>query len=396
MTRIQTQATTTLFILSMLAGCQGEQVICLLSEDCLLPCSFKPGVEEVIQWRKHGEHIYSFYSGSSQSPAPDSPYKGRASLFEDLITQGNASLLVKGIQISDEGVYSCYAGTVLGTREVFFHVQVIAPPSVSIERTDDGVVCVSHGSYPRPNITWSTDPPTAPNTLQTSTTATQDPQGLYLVHSRAKILSNLSVDAYICSVSVVNIERTGSLRQQGDIHREAGQILSIPCPVNQSSHQEDFTLTWIFNRAGNSSLILRQDHGKASPVIQPRWERWVQGISKDGTLLLERPQDTELSGTYSCLFSASGTQQQVDTNVIIEGGESVNNSGHTIAVAVSIIAIIAVITIALIMAWKMGLVKRPRQPHKANNTTDTRLQGHRDQGEEEDKRSDMLEPLNTI
>ncbi|XP_035270686.1 CD276 antigen-like [Anguilla anguilla] len=124
MARIQALAATIHFMILMLAGCQDLQVTCLFSEDCLLPCSFRPSGEEVIHWKRQKVHVHSFYYGQNQLQIQDSRYIGRTSLFQDLIIQGNASLLLQRTKISDEGQYSCYTSTTLGARVVFISVQM--------------------------------------------------------------------------------------------------------------------------------------------------------------------------------------------------------------------------------------------------------------------------------
>ncbi|KAJ8279311.1 hypothetical protein COCON_G00063770 [Conger conger] len=360
-------AVTIHFMILMLAGCQDVQVNCLFSEECLLPCSFTISEEEVIHWKRQDINVHSFYYGTDQLQVQNSQYNGRTYLFKDLIAQGNASLLLQRTKISDEGQYSCYTSTTQGSREVFISVNVKAPIQfVVIERTDDRVSCVIEGTYPAPHVSWSTYPPTALDTLQNWNQATNNSEGLYFVKSTVKMLENLSEHTYICSVSTTDGAWTASLRQLGDIHGKAGQTLPIPCPVQKSSLQ-DFTLSWTFKGSGNASLMLQQDTGKAQPDIQPPWEHWVQGVSGDGSLLLQNLEGPELTGTYTCLFSATRTQHLVKTNITIEGAES----GNVIITAVIIVAVIAVIiAVAVIVLWKTGRLQKSSQPPKADNSTE--------------------------
>ncbi|XP_036376496.1 CD276 antigen-like [Megalops cyprinoides] len=307
-----------------LTECQDTPVTCLFSEACVLPCSFKrsrneDSNEEVIYWHKvvgQGVTVHC-YHGADQLEDQDGRYKGRTSLFKDLISHGNASLLLQNTSIQDQGRYSCQT---LNQRS-FVNVTVEAPiKSVSMERTREGVACMSQGIYPTPRVSWSTDPPTPSGTLQDSSQLTADAQGLFSVSSTVRMLGNLYGHAYICSVSKEDGsgEWRASFRQQEDIHGEVGQTLAIPCPAPKPSLQ-NFTQTWTF--MGQTPPILTHNSGTSHRHISDLWKNRVQDLLENGSLLIQNPEGQNLTGTYTCKVLADRTLQLVQTYVRFTGAD---------------------------------------------------------------------------
>ncbi|XP_036376493.1 CD276 antigen-like [Megalops cyprinoides] len=301
-----------------LALCEDTPVTCLFSEACVLPCSFKPSQKVLIHWLIMEEVIvHSYYDGNDQLEHQNGRYKGRTSLFRDLISHGNASLLLQNTSIQDQGRYKCYTSTTLGNQESFVSLRVEAPiKSVSMERTREGVACMSQGIYPTPRVSWSTDPPTPSGTLQDSSQPTADAQGLFSVSSTVRMLGNLYDHAYICSVSKEDGtgEWRASFRQQEDIHGEVGQTLAIPCPVPKPSLQ-NFTQTWTF--MGQTPPILTHNSSTSHRHISDLWKNRVQDLLETGSLLIQNPEGQNLTGTYTCKVLADRTLQLVQTYVNI-------------------------------------------------------------------------------
>lgn len=80
-------------------------------ESCILPCSFQSAGEVHIRWiqlRATQIPVLSFYSDQDQVRLHDRRFRGRSALFRDQISRGNASLLLTGVKVQDEGRYECF------------------------------------------------------------------------------------------------------------------------------------------------------------------------------------------------------------------------------------------------------------------------------------------------
>uniref|UniRef100_A0A8C3B1M6 Ig-like domain-containing protein n=1 Tax=Cyclopterus lumpus TaxID=8103 RepID=A0A8C3B1M6_CYCLU len=188
--------------LSLITPTTHNAVDCVLGGSCILPCSFPPGGEVVLYWIQvaTGNTIHYFYNNQDQVEL----FRSRTSLFNDEISRGNASLLLKGVKVQDEGKYECYISqdkTVHFQSYLnFFEFLFFAAPvrKVDIRQLENRITCSSEGIYPEPALTWTTKPPFN-ETLQNQTTVPQTEQQLYSISSFL-VASAPGLD-YSCTVS---------------------------------------------------------------------------------------------------------------------------------------------------------------------------------------------------
>lgn len=89
--------------------------------------------------------------------------------------------------------------------------------SMIMEMAEETFTCSTHNTYPPPQVSWSTDPPSAVRALYNSTIITVDSKGLFTVQSTLRILGNLSNYTYFCSFKSANETQvwTASWKKQG-------------------------------------------------------------------------------------------------------------------------------------------------------------------------------------
>ncbi|KAK6299591.1 hypothetical protein J4Q44_G00296240 [Coregonus suidteri] len=282
-------------------------VTCLFSEDCVLACSFQPGSEEVIHWLKLEDKdltVHSYYYSTDQLKQQRESYRGRTALFNDQIPKGNASLLLRGLTLQDQGRYKCYTSTIKGNKESFINMAVEAPVRlVDIQLSDDILTCSSTGIYPEPKLTWSTDPPSDlsfdPGTIQNSTSTKVDDRGLYDITSTKQFIRDRT---NICTVTSGTVERTATLKQQDPVQGSPSSEVSIPCSVSQSDLLT-FNLTWRFNQI-DTILNSTYTKGTSQMYIDDQWKEQVQNLSDSGSLQLHKLTVVH-QGIYSCELSTA-------------------------------------------------------------------------------------------
>ncbi|XP_029599881.1 CD276 antigen isoform X2 [Salmo trutta] len=170
--------------------------------DITLSCSFPSSKNLnlnnlVVNWQR-GESVvvHSYYHGRDQLERQSVVYKGRTHLFEDQLTVGNASLRLSGVQLSDQGPYTCDVTDEQGSTQEKLQLLVAAPydePRISIQATCDGFVVTFSASqgFPQPEVVWK-------GVMgSTNTTMELDSRGLYELESEVtlRLNSTLTVTA---------------------------------------------------------------------------------------------------------------------------------------------------------------------------------------------------------
>ncbi|XP_064797341.1 V-set domain-containing T-cell activation inhibitor 1-like [Oncorhynchus masou masou] len=344
-------------------------VACVFSEDCVLPCSFLPGSEEVIHWMKPEDKdltVHSYYYSTDQLKQQSQRFRGRTALFNDQIPKGNASLLLRGITLQDQGRYKCYTSTIKGNMESFINIAVEAPVHlVDIQLSDDIITCSSTGIYPESKLTWSTDPPSDlsfdPGTIQNSTSIKVDDRGLYNITSTKQFSRDRT---NICTVTSGTIERTATLKQQDPVQGSPSSEVSIPCSVSQSDLLT-FDLTWTFNQIV-TILTSTSTNGTAQMYVVDKWKEQVQNLSDSGSLQLHKLTMVH-QGTYSCELSTARDTHLILTYLQITPDKLSDVSDGLSPGSITGIIIAAVIIAAVICYLLRGFLCKSKNPTRSQN-----------------------------
>ncbi|XP_030643718.1 putative selection and upkeep of intraepithelial T-cells protein 1 homolog [Chanos chanos] len=136
-----------------------------LGSSVVLPCSLSPSfsaVELEVRWHRPNEFntpILLYKDQKIQESPVDPQYRDRVSLIGSL-EEGNVSLKLENITLSDRGDYECYvsSGTWYDRGRAMLTVNVLGSvPVLSYTETGGGylnVTCVSDGWSPQPTVTW--------------------------------------------------------------------------------------------------------------------------------------------------------------------------------------------------------------------------------------------------
>uniref|UniRef100_A0A3Q2TU80 Ig-like domain-containing protein n=1 Tax=Fundulus heteroclitus TaxID=8078 RepID=A0A3Q2TU80_FUNHE len=195
------------------------EVICVFSESCMLPCQFPFGSDPLIHWYhvSDGESLaHSYFRDQDQLGYQVENFKNRTSLFQDQISRGNASLLLRRVKVQDEGEYKCYTSTMRGFEQSIVNLKAEAPVSnVSIYQEENRIMCRSEGIYPKPELTWSIEPPS--NTaLSITTSVHQTEEKLYSISSSLVVSDDDPYLTYSCTVSTQRSRKTAAISKEGD------------------------------------------------------------------------------------------------------------------------------------------------------------------------------------
>uniref|UniRef100_A0A667Z6A6 Ig-like domain-containing protein n=1 Tax=Myripristis murdjan TaxID=586833 RepID=A0A667Z6A6_9TELE len=150
----------------------------------------------VLQWR-HGWELEH-----KKHPS----YEGRTSLSLGKLTNGDVSLKLSEVKLSDEGKYRCYILSLERESIVELVVGAASSPVLNVSKSSSGVVleCESKGWYPEPELFWLDAEGKllsagAPETVR-------GPDGLYTVSSRVTVEKRHG-NSFTCRVQQSKIQQ---------------------------------------------------------------------------------------------------------------------------------------------------------------------------------------------
>ncbi|XP_054483192.1 CD276 antigen-like [Anoplopoma fimbria] len=334
------------------------EVSCVFMQSCILPCSFKAGEDLVLHWHFQVEGdipVHSYFYNKDQLDKQNKDFKGRTSLFNDQISRGNASLLLRGVKVQDQGKYMCYISSNT-PPESFINLKVDAPVhKVDIQQVENRITCSSDGIYPEPELTWSTRPPSNV-TLQSNTSVQQNEQQLYSISSSLRV-SDLD---YSCTVSTPRNNRRATWFKPTSITGSDTET-TIPCT---SSNTPLTDLIWRFN---HSQIILKQTG--TDNTVSEEWRQQVKSVSEYGSLTLKELTSNQ-EGIYTCELSnaeetyVTNTFLRIEESPVKEARDSPNNEVAIVGVVIG-----AVVVLAFIAAATVGIYKRRQRQSGGEDST---------------------------
>ncbi|XP_032421498.1 programmed cell death 1 ligand 1-like isoform X2 [Xiphophorus hellerii] len=267
-------------------------VSCVISQNCILPCQFENGITNMkwFLYRSSAVIVSYDHRGSSYSES----FRSRMSLFEDQISRGNVSLLLRGVKVDDEEKYLCTAKiNGISYRHLVF-LTVEAPVStMGIHQDGNRIACSSEGIYPQPELTWSTEPPS--NTaLNESTRIQKTEDQLYNISSSLTVADNETDRIYSCTIKTRRNQRRATLNIPASVDFSGAKV-TICCPSLNISKS---SLVWRFN---HHQIILTKTDRSISNISE-EWRKYVRNVSASGSLTLQ-DMTSDQEGVYSCELS---------------------------------------------------------------------------------------------
>ncbi|NXV57880.1 HHLA2 protein, partial [Molothrus ater] len=269
-----------------------EEVTGLFSKDCILPCRFPPGHDEVIHWKKENKNVHSYYLQKDQLGEQDPHYRLRTHLFHENILSGNASLKLSNLTMTDEGSYTCYVGTAQDQTEVEVQLHVKAPSSYALEyqktNTERRLKCYAFLTYPAPTISW------VQGNISIQGTDWEETRNgvLYSLRSDKDII-NVTDTYYLFSKKSAE----SSLSVSDHLPKVEGESTVIPCEHGLDTASTDgFSVVWTLHRNAVTSVLA--SFNGTSHSHQPR----VQINESDFSLRLDHLTASD-SGEYLCNIS---------------------------------------------------------------------------------------------
>ncbi|XP_042368692.1 butyrophilin subfamily 1 member A1-like [Plectropomus leopardus] len=195
---------------------QHQPIVAKVGGDITLPCHVKPATDvfdEMMEWSRSElkpRFVHVRRSGEDLLANQNPSYQGRTSVSVDRLKQGDASLTLSKVKLSDEGKYRCFIPRLNAESSVQLVVCAVSSPVISsagIDEATRGLVlqCESAGWYPEPEVLWLDG---EGHVLSAGPTETvRGPDDLYTVSSRVTVDKRHS-NSFTCRVQQNHINQT--------------------------------------------------------------------------------------------------------------------------------------------------------------------------------------------
>lgn len=189
-------------------------VVALYGQDAVLNCSFAPpgsfNLSDLsIFWQLTDSKraVHGYWDDRDQLTDQVEAFANRTGLFRAELGSGNASLLLRGVRVADDGSFTCFV-RIREYGSAALLVQVAAPyskPQVTWEADSNlrpgdvvSLSCVAHGGYPEARVTWQDG---AGRNLTDNVTVSQvaNEEGLFSVRSVLTVMAEPN-SAYNCTL----------------------------------------------------------------------------------------------------------------------------------------------------------------------------------------------------
>ncbi|XP_036843021.1 butyrophilin subfamily 1 member A1 isoform X5 [Oncorhynchus mykiss] len=203
-----------LIIISSTASDTGVQpIVALVGDDVILPCTLRHTVSAVyqsVEWQRPDlkpKEVHLYRDEKDDLVLQNPVFRGRTSLFKEELENGNTSLKLTRVKLSDAGNYTCYIPLLDHQKTIIKLLVAVSRPVIIIERMEgDEVVlrCEAEGCYPEPVMEWCDAcervlPAAGP------TETSRDREGCYTVTSHV-IVPNSDNNTFTCRVQQLEIK----------------------------------------------------------------------------------------------------------------------------------------------------------------------------------------------
>uniref|UniRef100_A0A8C4NTN9 Ig-like domain-containing protein n=1 Tax=Dicentrarchus labrax TaxID=13489 RepID=A0A8C4NTN9_DICLA len=194
--------------------CSHQPIVALAGDDVILPCYLDPPISassETVVWTRPDldpKYIHVHQDGRLMFDYQNPSYYLRTRLFVDELQNGNVSMKIFKVKISDAGKYFCFLRSMLKEASIQLTVGVVSTPIIEVVSNNSRRVvlqCESKGWYPEPEVVWLDG---EGNLLSAGPTETvRGPDDLYTVSSRVTVEKRHS-NIFTCRVQQKDINQT--------------------------------------------------------------------------------------------------------------------------------------------------------------------------------------------
>uniref|UniRef100_A0A8C4GHK6 Ig-like domain-containing protein n=1 Tax=Dicentrarchus labrax TaxID=13489 RepID=A0A8C4GHK6_DICLA len=268
--------------------CSHQPIIALAGNDVILPCYLEPPIDsssETVTWTRPGldpKYIHVYRDGQPVNRSQNPSYTNRTALFEDELMNGNISLKLSRVKISDGGKYFCILEPMMKEASINLTVGAVSTPIIEdVSNNSRRVVlqCESKGWYPEPEVVWLDG---EGNLLSAGPTETvRGPDDLYTVSSRVTVEKRHS-NNFTCRVQQKDINQTREtyiyVPEQSELicsHQPivalAGDDVIFQCRLEPPISASSETVVWIKPGLDPKYIHVHQDEQPVNQSQNPSY-----------------------------------------------------------------------------------------------------------------------------
>ncbi|KAI5610920.1 butyrophilin-like protein 3, partial [Silurus asotus] len=310
-------------------------------EDLVLPCFLKAktsAVDMTVEWYKPDRdnslvHLYKDHEDTNENQAQT--YRGRTSVFKEDLQNGNTSLKLSAIRVSDEGEYRCLVEDKSMSNETTVHVIVEvqgSPPVIMMESYDNSgginLVCESRGWKPEPEVLWlDREGVTLP---AEETQIHRDAEGfsvkrqitVYDYRDSNRFYCRLLQKHHMMETEVIINKLLQVVGSEAPLIAVAGEDLVLPCFIKAKTSAVDMTVEWYKLDRENSLVHLYKDHDDANEnqaqTYRGRTSVFKEELQKGNASLKLSALRVSDEGDYKCLVENKSMSDEITVHVIVE------------------------------------------------------------------------------
>uniref|UniRef100_A0A6I8N1U7 Ig-like domain-containing protein n=1 Tax=Ornithorhynchus anatinus TaxID=9258 RepID=A0A6I8N1U7_ORNAN len=332
----------------------GEPIKVQVGGDAKLNCYLEPKMDaqgmEVRWFRSQlspAVHVYEH--GQDQTGDQMKEYQGRTELLKDTITDGNLTLKISPVRVSDDGEYRCFFQHGGNSENTTLQLQVTAvgsEPQIRLEGHEMKGIwlgCMTTGWYPAPQVRWKDA--RGEMVPSWSESLSQDTDGLFAVKlvrggsssSRNGCLpppTRTSEPAAFCLPPFVTAQ-LAVIGPAEPIVVLVGEYADLPCRLDTKMNAEHMEVRW--SRSEYFNVVHLYDEGEDQDGEQMEEYQGrttlVRDSIVDGRVIL-RIHNVRMSdeGQYRCFFRDGRMHDEatVELQVAVEGIQPrLHIKGHT-------------------------------------------------------------------
>nr|XP_046174279.1 CD276 antigen-like isoform X3 [Oncorhynchus gorbuscha] len=191
-----------------------QPIVALVGDDVILPCTLRHSVSAVnqsVEWQRPDlkpKEVHLYRDEKDDLVLQNPVFRGRTSLFKEELENGNTSLKLTRVKLSDAGNYTCYIPLLNHQKTIIqLLVGAVSRPVIIIGGIEgDEVVlrCEAEGCYPEPVMEWC-DAQGRVLPAAGPTETSRDREGCYTVTSHVTV-PNSDNNTFTCRVQQLEIK----------------------------------------------------------------------------------------------------------------------------------------------------------------------------------------------